>query len=664
MSHTPNIFSLLTDSIQKISQTTDVVEISKIIENILIQSLEADSVTLFMVDTSTKILYYKNKEDKIVFISKPKGLLARAFLTKKPAFYNYIQTHKEYDADIDNSDKEDIKSQIIYPLVVNDNILGVIRISRNNNNPKLFTKKEFHTVLSLEKFLVSTLKIIINGNSKILNYEDILPEKSFSDETTEVELSSPMMFLSNTVHDIRTPANSLYGFLELLEEKIEDKRLKEFVKNAKQSASFINTLTDSILEQTTSSFEIETPKTTIVNSIKYFSSIANTFSANMFDKSISYLIYIDPSIPKEISIDKLKLQRVIINLIGNAYKFTPKNGVVKFKAIYKKDTKSLYIAIEDTGIGIPKEKQQEIFKAFKQAQEDTKKHFGGSGLGLCIASYYVKDMHGKLKIDSELDKGSNFYFEIPLDIVTDKPSLPYFKNKNKYITILSDFVDCIDVQNIKNYLLELKMPEENIKISDELDEQTTHIICFEHKLSTKFIDTVKLLNIKMLIIEENLFNLIDNEQIKNYPVVSVNTFYADTIHTFIFSQKKLKILIVDDSKINIILLQNILELDYTDVSYAFDGDEALSMIESAIKLQNKYDIIFLDKHMSKISGDEVAIKVRENEQQNNWLYTYIVSITGDTNNSQKKLYDLVVQKPFKKQEILEAIQKVPKQFYI
>lgn len=660
------IVSLLIDSIQQISQTTDVIEISKIVENILVKSVFADSATLFMVDKRTKILYCKNREDEIVFISKLKsGLLSRAFLTKKPAFYNYISTHKEYDKEIDDSYDEDIKSQIICPIVVDDNILGIARISRKSTHSKLFTKKEFHQILSLNKFLVNTLKIIVNGNSNIFEFEDIVDEDGFlENEAQKIELSSPMMFLSNAVHDIRTPANSLYGFLELLEERVEDKRLKSFVQNAKQSASFINTLTDSILEQTKSSFEIETPKFSIVNSIKYFSSIADIFSANMYDKSITYLIYIDPSIPKEIKVDELKLKRVIINLIGNAYKFTPKKGIVEFRVIFDKEKEYLHLSVKDSGIGIAEDRQKEIFEAFKQAQEDTSIHFGGTGLGLSIASCYVEDMQGKLEIDSKEGEGSNFYFSIPLDIITNKPSLLYFENINKKITILSDYFNCIDVQNIKKYLIELRMPEENIVIANKISADTTHLICFEHMLNDNILEEIETKKIKTLVVEENLFRLVNDKRVEKYPIISVNTFYADTVHTFVFSQKKLKILIVDDSKINIMLLQNILELDYTEVSYAMDGLEAFSMIESAVKLHNYYDIVFLDKNMPKMSGNEVASKVRKYEKTKHWKEIYLVSVTGDTNICEENLYDAIVQKPFRKKEILEVVQKVPRQFYI
>ena len=110
----------------------------------------------------------------------------------------------------------------------------------------------------------------------------------------------------------------------------------------------------------------------------------------------------------------MKLKRVLINLIGNAYKFTPKGGNVTFKAKYIKDKGTLKFTIKDTGLGIPKERQQEIFKAFEQAHDDTKVHFGGTGLGLAISSKYVQELGGTLELESEVDEGSSFYFNIPV----------------------------------------------------------------------------------------------------------------------------------------------------------------------------------------------------------------------------------------------------------
>jgi len=136
----------------------------------------------------------------------------------------------------------------------------------------------------------------------------------------------------------------------------------------------------------------------------------------MYNKGIIFNIYLDPLLPKEITVEDVILKRVLMNLLNNAYKFTPAKHSVTFSVEYDKEGQRLKIAVSDTGIGIAKEKQEEIFKAFTQAEEDTKLNYGGTGLGLAISAEYVHELGGKLKLKSELDKGSSFYFTLPLEI--------------------------------------------------------------------------------------------------------------------------------------------------------------------------------------------------------------------------------------------------------
>ncbi len=153
-------------------------------------------------------------------------------------------------------------------------------------------------------------------------------------------------FLSTTVHDIRTPANTLYGFLELLEEQLDNPRLLKYVLNAKESAQFINELTTSILDRVSGQKERRSGKKEQISPTKFFADIAESFSSNMFGKKISFNIYIDPLLAKEIVVSTLELKRVIMNLIGNAYKFTPSRGIIDFSVRYDSEKKTIYIVRE------------------------------------------------------------------------------------------------------------------------------------------------------------------------------------------------------------------------------------------------------------------------------------------------------------------------------
>lgn len=512
-------------------------------------------------------------------------------------------------------------------------------------------------VASLDDFLIEVIEILDNRAIEAVKAEEervevktptpstVLEEKPQS--SVEINHDETMLFLSNTVHDIRTPANSLYGLLDLMEEQVKDERLLSFIANAKESAQFIHTLTDTILAKVKHEKESMESIPTVINTIKFFSSIANIFSANMFKKEIKYLIYIDPLIPKEIEIEELKIKRVLLNLIGNSYKFTPKDKTITFSITYNQEAKELNFSIKDTGIGIAKENQASIFKAFEQAEADTALHFGGTGLGLAISAKYVKDLSGKLELESEIDQGSNFFFALPIKAINQSPAHYAFANTSHYVTILTDYFDCVNANTIKRYLEALNIPKENITISHKISANTTHLICFEHRLNSKVISVSKEHNMKLIGVEEQLFSISKNIEYKDIQVISENSYYGDTLYTFISFQRKPRVLIVDDNKINAMLIKTILESEYCEIHYSLDGQEALDVLIEGLKINNPFSVIFADKHIPTISGSQFHLSSP----------LVAISITGDPimSDEEKALYDLFVAKPFNKDEVRQSL---------
>ena len=472
-----------------------------------------------------------------------------------------------------------------------------------------------------------------------------------------VSTKSDLAFFSNAIHDIRTPANALHGFLELLEDQIDDKRLKEFVKNAKESAVFINTLTDSILEQTKESFTQNQLNPVVVSSVKYFSQITNMFSANMSDKEISYLTYIDPHIPKEIQIDEQKLKRILTNLIGNAYKFTARGGRIEVKILYDKPTESLEISVVDNGIGIDDEQQIKIFNAFSQADENISENYGGTGLGLSISSQYVELLGGKLELESKINFGSKFYFTIPVSVENASQSYDNFVNLNKKVMILSHNLENPNIDMIYTYLVTLGMPKDKIVIGDRFESDTTHLFCFEDSVTDSLFEYVSHHKIKLLLIEKKLFSLSNKKEFSRLEIVPENSYYGNFVHSTVFSEKKKRVLIADDNKINITLLTYMLETDYVEIDSVLDGESALKLLQESQQKENRYDIVFLDNNMPIVSGIEVLEKIRMFEDKHQLEPLFAISITGDPKfvDADKNLFNTIVKKPFNKQKVQEAL---------
>lgn len=658
------LIDILTKAMDDVSKTDNNEEINNIIERLLIDFTDAEFSTLLVFDKEKQVLYRKDpKEPLLLPVNHPESLLNECFLTKKPAIYNHVSSEKYYNIEIDNPKKRvRLKSQIIIPILDNDTLIGIIRTSKSIRIPKNYNNDDLGKIKSINFFLIKIINILSGKKTKNKEIDKSKISKELNEikaekENNNNEINETMMFLSNTVHDIRTPANTLYGFLDLIEEQIEDKRLKGFISNAKESAKFINKLTDSILEKVKNEHEVSSSESTVVLSSKFFADIANVFSANMFKKYINYTIYVDPLIPIEIKVEELKLKRVIINLIGNAYKFTPRDKHIEFKVIFNASTQRLEVSVSDTGIGIEESRQKAIFKAFEQAQSDTSVHFGGTGLGLAISSKYVQELGGDLKLDSVIDKGSKFYFDIPLIVIDNMPSYQKFENKDKKITILTDNINSFNAINIKQYILNLGLENNKIIISDTIQDKTTHLFCFEHKITKEIINNFSTSSLNLIIIEEKLFSLSKDLRLSNFDIISANTYYGDKVHHNIFSKNATKVLIADDNKINIMLLQSILEKEYCDISYALDGQKALDELTSNLKDNQPYDMIFLDKHMPYLSGTDVLNKYRILEKEVNTRdKIFAISITGDPliDEDEKNLYDLLIFKPFNKSEIREA----------
>jgi len=655
----------LKETLTQIETLKDNHEITTIIERLLIDLTHSEVATLLLFAPQEMKLYtYKELEDMTIVGSS--GLLGIALLKQKSEIYNHLTSEKHYNPTIDNPYDMKLKAQIIHPLIQKGEIFGVVRLSRSIRSHRNYIKSDLDLLFSIDEFLIQVIEILrkneLHGESQV--------QDEVSQKITEVEkkhqkvekklqsdndeLNSNMLFLSNTVHDIRTPANSLYGFLDLIEERTKDERTLEFIANAKESAQFIHTLTDSILARIKHEKESLDSKLIVINTVKFFSGIANTFSANMSKKGIDYLIYIDPLIPKEIEVEELKLKRVLLNLIGNAYKFTPQGKSITLSIEYDSIEKTLSFSVKDTGIGIAKANQVAIFEAFKQAQEDTELHFGGTGLGLSISAKYVKELGGELKLESELEQGSDFYFTLPIKAVDATPAHLAFQDREKFISILTNDPETSHAYNIKRYLEALTMPSENILIANKISSSTTHLFCFEEMLDEELVEVCQNHKIKLIVVESEILSLSEKPQFKDLKVITQNTYYGNIIHAMVSSQRRPRILIADDNKINVMLIKTILESEYCEIHFTLDGQEALDILSDALESSNPFSLIFADKHMPNLSGNEVIQHYRQIEAKYKLPHPLVtVSITGDPNMSQaeKTLYDAIIHKPFNKNEI-------------
>jgi signal transduction histidine kinase/CheY-like chemotaxis protein len=229
-------------------------------------------------------------------------------------------------------------------------------------------------------------------------------------------------FLANLSHEIRTPMNAINGFTDLLiNTKLKKEERLEYLKVIEKSGSNLVSIIDDLIEISKIESNQVTPNLTSVNLESCINEIYETIKITIpKSKEIDFKI-VDPrqAIPHNIIADEVKLKQVLVNLVNNAIKFTDK-GYVAFGYEVDEENAKIVFKVQDTGIGIDKDKHQYVFDRFKRVDSELSVQAGGLGLGLAISKAYVEMMGGTIILESTVDLGSTFSFSIPLEYDTVK----------------------------------------------------------------------------------------------------------------------------------------------------------------------------------------------------------------------------------------------------
>ncbi|PYB63606.1 hybrid sensor histidine kinase/response regulator [Legionella pneumophila] len=510
-------------------------------------------------------------------------------------------------------------------------------------------------------------------------------ELSLEKKKTEEKSRQKSEFIANMSHEIRTPMNGVIGFTNvLLESKLDPLQL-DYVKTIKSSAQDLLSIINDILDFSkidAGKLNLDCIPLDIRGCIDEVLSLA---SPNAHKKGIDLIPITDINVPKMVLGDPLRIKQIISNLVTNAVKFTD-HGYVLIRTKIEQETDkdyTLLFAITDTGIGISPEDQTKLFTAFNQADTSITRRYGGSGLGLVICKKLCEEMHGRISLTSEINKGSTFSARIKVEKL-----VAYEIEKNQTHRFAHLKIICFDdnplhleaignglgfwgIEAIRvdsfNKLSRILTKHKDCKIAfinvnQGCERQAAELIAKHKQIPFVLISKWPINDFAALGARGFLYKPISIQKLQDLieSIANENQTEKNTNQELDTLREQLRflhpeILIEEDNPVNKMLLTSLLN-NNANITTVDDGEMAVTACED-----KKFDMILLDLHMPKLNGLEAAKMIRQKSLMNK--HSPIVLITASSSDlssidMKKSGVDFCFQKPIDEKQLLIQILRI------
>lgn len=480
---------------------------------------------------------------------------------------------------------------------------------------KRITKDQLEDITKSLQDIASILSSIANNNYQ-LRIANVEIEKAANMKSD---------FLANMSHEIRTPMNAVIGMAEMALREELPPTARDYIQQIKSSGKSLLTIINDILDFS----KIESGKMDIIfaeyDTMSLVNDIANIINTRIGNKDVKLIIDVNPTFPKMLMGDNIRIKQILVNLANNAVKFT-KEGQVIIKLDYLKKSEfelELFGSVEDTGIGIKEEDMDKLFESFHQVDSKRNRNIEGTGLGLAITKNLLSLMYGTIMVQSEYGKGSKFSFTLQQRIVSSASACEIPDAATIYSAGL--LINAYQRSQLYRDAKRLGVYYKELKSEDEIVEQIENGLQFLFVDVNTFTPTVEdmvrynpdLTCILLIPFNQTMSSELPNLKVVHEPLYAWNLsmiFRRESLHMLSLSGDDMdidfvapdaRILIVDDNAINLTVAEGLLKPLRMTIDTALSGKEAIDKIS-----EQHYDMIFMDHMMPEIDGVETTHIIR------------------------------------------------------